>query len=851
MEVERSAWDGLRGPVGRGPLSAAAWRGALACVLLGAAPLASAVAQEEGVGEIAEIVVTTRNRAENLQDVPIAVDAISDEELQRKGINSVADVLSESSSLILDQGISPQDVRVVVRGLSPTRGRPNVAFLQDGIDISSESVASAGSSLLSSQRLFELERVEVVKGPQSALYGRSAFNGAINYITRRPGDSFRSTVSGEAGSGGVYQATGSVSGPVLPDVLNLGLNAATWSEDGYYTNAVTGAPVGGTEGYGVAGSAVLDLGEASSFYLRVEYTDDESDSPAVASSNKRRRFDIPAGAILPFPDTVISPNIITARVPTGKPLPASEYAVRLSADPRTGEEYPGSDRQIFRTSLIADFDLGVVTLKSLTHYADADTFQFLDGQRVGSAVGSIAYGELNADTSTTLFTQELRVSSVGDGPWRWTTGALWWNEDVEQVNASYSCFVPDTFPETCDTYIGAIGTTEASNPLYWTRDTEHWSVYAQVDWQFADAWRLGVEARYSWEDLQLVGPDGSLIIDPAGLLGGGVVTVPPPTNPFPVSDKDNFFAGKATLTWQPYDEQLYYFSLAQAVKPSGVSTVGAGLTGLDPTPGEDLPGDEDFFRFDQERMLVYELGAKTRWFDDRVQVNGALFYQDFSDKQTDSQVSLPNGLVGIKPVNAGKAEVLGAELEVTWQPVDTLSVSASYSWLDTEYSDFTRETAGVNDIAAAGNCTPSGPAFPDRVCTIDLSGRELERAPEHSFNGSLTHRAPLENGWSWLTEFAGRYEDSRYDSVFNTLQFDDYWMFDLRMGVQTDTWDVIGYVENLTDDDTIRSGFTSPDLKTAATDAGPPFTFILLNSAFYNMPDPRTIGVRATFRFGE
>jgi outer membrane receptor protein involved in Fe transport len=815
--------------------------GGLACGL-------PALAQE---GEIGEIIVTTRNREENLQEVPIAVTAIGAEDLQRKGISDVADVLAETSSLILDQGISPQDVRVVVRGLSPTRGRPNVAFLQDGIDISSESVASAGSSLLSSQRLFELERVEVVKGPQSALYGRSAFNGAINYITRRPGDSFRSSVSAEAGSGGVWQATGTVSGPVVPGVLKLGLNAATWNEDGFYENAVTGAPVGGTEGYGVAGSAVVEAGESASFYLRIEYTDDDSDSPPVASSAKRRRFEIPAGAILPFPDTVLSPNVVTARVPSGQPLPASEYAVRLSEDPRTGQEYPGSDRQIFRTSLIADFDLGAVTLKSLTHYADADTFQFLDGQRDGSAEGTIAYGELNADTATELFTQELRVSSTGDGPWRWTAGALWWNEDVDQVNASYSCFVPATFPETCDTYIAAIGTTEPSNPLHWSRDTEHWSVYAMVEWQFADAWRLGAEGRWSWEDLQVVGPDGSLIIDPAGILGNGVVTVPPPTNPFPVSDDDDFFAGKATLTWQPLDGQLYYASVAQAVKPSGVSTVGAGLTGLDPTPGEDLPGDDDFFRFDQERMLVYELGAKTRWLGDTVQVNGALFYQDFSDKQTDSQVSLPNGVVGIKPVNAGKAEVLGAELDVTWQPLDALVIAGSYSWLDTEYSDFTRETAGVNDIASAGNCVPSGPAFPDRVCTIDLSGRELERAPEHAFNGSVTHRAPLAGGRTWLTEFEARYEDGRYDSAFNTLRFADYWLFDLRMGVETAAWDVIAYVENLTDDDTVRSGFTAPDLKTAATDPGPPFTFILLNSAFYNMPDPRTVGVRASLRFGD
>jgi iron complex outermembrane recepter protein len=820
----------------------------LAVVLvLGAA---GAVAQTPEAGPLQEIIVTTRNREENLQQVPIAVQALSAQDLERKGITSVSDVIDQVSSLILDEGISPQDIRIVVRGLSPTRGRPNLAFLQDGIDISSESVASAGSSLLSSQRLFELERVEVVKGPQSALYGRSAFNGAINYITRRPAEEFQASVSGETGTGGVSQVTGAVSGPVLGERLRLGLNAGTWNEDGFYTNAVTGASVGGTNGSGVAGSAILDFDEAASFYLRVEYTDDESDSPAVASDARRTDFPIPAGATLPQPDTVLSPSITSAGVPTGRPPAASDLLVRLSTNPRNGEEYPGSDRQVFRTSLIGDVALGDLTLTSLTHYADADTFQFIDGQRDGSSEDASVYAELNADTATTLFSQELRLSSGGDGPWRWTVGALYWDEDVDQVNASYSCFVPEFYPIKCDTLIAAIGTTQPSNPLYWSRDTEHWSTYAQVDWQFADQWKLGVEGRYSWEDLLVVGPDGALIIDPLGLLGGGPVTVPPPTDPFPVSDDDAFFAGKATLTWTPADEQLYYLSIAQAIKPSGVSTTSAGISGLDPTPGEDLPGDEDFYRFKQEKMLVYELGAKTRWYDNMLQLNGALFYQDFSDKQTDSQVSLPNGLPGIKPVNAGKAEVYGAELEVTWQPIETFVVSGSYTRLQSEYKNFTRETAGVNDIASAGNCTPSGPAFPDRVCTIDLSGRDLERAPENAFQGSVANRTPLSNGWDWLTEFQAHFEDTRYESAFNTLEFDKYWLFDVRLGVEAPRWSVIGYIENITDDDTIRSGFTSPDLKTAVTDPGPPFTFVLLNSAFYNMPDPRTIGVRASLRFG-
>ena len=163
--------------------------------------LASSFAMET-FAAMEDIVVTTRKREENLQTVPIAIEALGGEEILRKGITDLQKLTQQSSSLKLDQGFSPQDLRINIRGLSPTRGRQNVAVLQDGIDISSESIGTAGGSLLINPRLFDLERVEIVKGPQMALYGRSAFAGAINYITRKPGDEFEADVRADVGNYG-------------------------------------------------------------------------------------------------------------------------------------------------------------------------------------------------------------------------------------------------------------------------------------------------------------------------------------------------------------------------------------------------------------------------------------------------------------------------------------------------------------------------------------------------------------------------------------------------------------------------------------------------------------------------
>jgi outer membrane receptor protein involved in Fe transport len=135
-----------------------------------------------------EIVVTARKKQENLQKVPIAIDVLGSEQIQELAIRDLDDVMRFSPSLIFDESFNPQDTKITVRGVPNTRGRSNVAFLIDGIDVTSQPIGSAGSSILVNQRLLDVERIEVVKGPQSALYGRSAFAGALSYVSKEPGD---------------------------------------------------------------------------------------------------------------------------------------------------------------------------------------------------------------------------------------------------------------------------------------------------------------------------------------------------------------------------------------------------------------------------------------------------------------------------------------------------------------------------------------------------------------------------------------------------------------------------------------------------------------------------------------
>ena len=196
---------------------------------------------------IEEITVTARKKSENLQDVPISVNVITSQMMDRMGIKDLQDVTKLDPSLVFDRGFAPDDIRVVVRGIDNGRGRPVVATVIDGVDISSEALATAGASQLISPRLIDIERIEIVKGPQIALYGRTAFAGAIQYVTKGASEEPEITASIDVAQDGFHEARFSSSAPVT-DTLGIRFNALVWDFDGFHTNTVTGNKVGGGEG---------------------------------------------------------------------------------------------------------------------------------------------------------------------------------------------------------------------------------------------------------------------------------------------------------------------------------------------------------------------------------------------------------------------------------------------------------------------------------------------------------------------------------------------------------------------------------------------------------------------------
>lgn len=1041
-----------------------------------------------GWAQVEEIIVTTRKREESLQEVPIAVNAISAAEIDRKAISSIGDITKNLSSVEFDEGSSKSDTRITIRGLSPTRGRQNVAVLVDGIDVSTEAISSSGGGVLLNTRLVDIERIEVVKGPQMALYGRSAFAGAIQYITKDPSDEFESTVSADANGDEQYSATLGLSGPVFGDKLGLRFNAAVWDEPGFYDNTITGSSLGDDEGYGLALTAKSQLTDSFSLKFRAEYQDQTTGPAATAFLKFNEETLVPASASSTYTDPVsgivhpalfrcfeklssktwndaltdrndrlydpnftptgptsTQPNPVLYSSPycetgvasvSGAPPKFDKSGIAVSPDPQTNTDYEGMDRQLLRLSLIGDWELEKGTLTFRSGYiheaadesADMGKFAFSPDPASISPLtgGSYLDGNPNAftvdtDKTTTQFSQELMYRTNFDGPTQLTIGALYWNEEVDndtysmtlQASGSHCAWSsitgqsfeqlglfdarPDMTGTSCYGYSERAVSPLARGGFNFTsgepfngisgymqdavspadRDTDHRSLFGMVEYEFSSSIKGTFEGRYSVETVDVTGPlfldpqasggpgswvpcgiffrpcdddylfgqygpfysqanfqaanngqqydiNGNYTISSADAVRAGTgydVWSPdylytsgalkgtayrdaiPATclanpgvqqrlatfdagggdpfdifNPFcaaTISRDDSWFSPKLTLSWQVHDDLNTYASWSRAEKPGGFSTLGIGGSGLN----------RELLEYEPEKLVVWEVGAKSQWLDRTLMLNAAFFFQDFTDKQT--LVSLLN-IAGDRLVNklenVDGAEVYGLELEAAWAPEAMFlggnwQFNGAYTWLDAEYVGADVENTSFTFIAAAGNCRMQELGRQATVCMVSLDGKKMEDAPEGKFTGSIAYSLPLSEDLSFFAETDFMWVAKRYIEATNENWVESDTNVDLRLGMRGRNWEVMGYVTNVFDDDTVTSVLGGPSLSCcfiigsgidisnqeppaddpggnpsdgdqAPFEPGKTVTVELPQFRAAFAPDPRVIGIRARYRFG-
>ena len=889
--------------------------------------------------------------------IPQQVTSISREEIDQLPVLDVRNLTDYAPSLISDMGPANGSNRLTIRGLVPTRFQENVGVYMDGIDISSQGIALPYGSMLSNPYFFDVESVEVKKGPHSAMYGRNASAGAILITTKDPGDEFGGNISVGGGDYGRALVQAGLSGP-LTDNLGLGLNGAYQTSDGFYDNSITGNEVGGGDVWGLGGTLKWQATESFSVRARIAYSEEDLDQPSQAYVTASTSVDAPASALTTPTGASSSPvrcepaydisggtNSFYCDSPTllvtGDIPDAPDLAVTLSPNALAGGgDLPGSELEVIRGSLLLDWTLGSGTITSRTGYTDADTRTFNDRDKFaiqatpGDGIDlSTIIQILDTDTSTEQISQELSFASALDGPVQFTIGGLYWTEDVDQndqnhfaVAAGNLCVLPDIttggpfdncnvgdHSTTVSQYVASQPGVHSKKPVNnIKRETDHWSAFGSLQFDMSEDVLLTLDLRYIDEEVTLTGPNtlvGSSQNDPfligpdrASICGVGSCT---PFDPLPLPDgnggtdfsdpatftvtptsqatftkDDDYWAPAASLVWSTTDSSSIYVSFSQGRMPGGLTmtplrTVGFGI---DP----DHNGNPNEIEFNSEKITSVEFGGSAAAVNDTLHFDVGLFVQRIDNRQvvtqhlstdfgdpadpTDSQDLLVDSIGGHADV-----DVAGIELGIRWQPNDHWNIAVEYTYLNAEYDTFSVLSDNADQIAAAGNCrVMSVGTLP--TCGIDLAGNEVAGVPENAFFGEISYIAPLaDTGMDWFIAANGRFQSARFINASNTASVSDYWISDLRLGVTTDRWDVVFYVDNVFDNEIVQYAYQQADTANVQDRIGvctfevPPFTVChpiqpnprpanlttpnYLMGTVANMPDPQRWGVRAGFRF--
>ena len=877
---------------------------------------------------IEEVVVTARKgKAEDLQTVPMAINALSEQAIQEQNIQGVEDVSKLVSGLVFDTGLLPNDTRPTIRGLSTTRGRSNVATLIDFVDVSSEALSTAGGGMTANMRLADLQRVEVVKGPQSVLYGRSAFSGAINYITKRPSQEFEGQVDLEGDEHSYKQLKLALSGPVS-DAMGYRINFAQTDSNGWYDNPNTGGDLNTEETIGGAFAFEIQAGEIFTSYTRLEYSDEEygpraqvlrqtvDPTPTLGdytldpslleigfASSEGRSYN--SGLFTPYARNVSStvdtqgPNVVECsnsdipfrnvsgtRNKSCRPilvgsLSAKESEVDFSLDPLKNKDFKGTKIESFRAHQEFVFDWDTIQFTSISAYTsnnsniqeDFDLTDYSLNRSIidenGNPNFTIAqYGfsaKMELDNDLDQFSQEFRLAGQGERI-EWFVSGLYWWEDLKTTNSDIwwlrdngydlapflsegnqngaDCYVDDRGNILVDCLVTAVE-PDFNAPSDWlTRETEHYSIAASVTVHVTAGLSLTVEGRYLEEDLSYSGSGSELhgLATAWGNCGGF-------TEDFIINGSDiagdcgeehydldtiDQFVPRAMINWQVTDMAMIYLSYAEGFKPGGVDTTNAS-TKVEPDLVNGVTAE-----YEPEELESYEIGAKTEWLDGRILFNAAAFYYDYTNQQLPMLID-KGGIPFPTVVNAGESIVKGFEFDMTVRLTEGLTLTTGYTYSDAYYDDF-----NMSEIAQdAGAAITSGSTVADAGNPeADFSGNDLPFSARDAVTMTLRYDYMFNNGLDSFTEFNGSYQAKRWITPGNNAYLPSYYMLNFLAGLDSESWSVIVYVDNVFDDDTIKSGVSNVDYGFDVNQAGG-----LPAAANLTLPQPRTAGVRLSYRF--
>lgn len=738
--------------------------------------------------ELEEVVVTARGREERLQDVPIQVNVVSNEAIKNQGLKDVLELTRLAPSFNY-QATQRGQGTISMRGLNPNTFntfRQGVSFFVDGIYIPGE---------VTSLNLQDLQRVEVLKGPQATQFGRGTYAGAVNYVTRTPSSNeFEGRLDAEVSSYDSHDVNGFISFPIVNDRLFAEVSARHYERGSRYVNRNDGKGVGGQESLNLAGILHWQPTESTSIKLRHSYDDDDDDSPAQFTLFKQ---DTPQ-ALRTFP--------------TGATYPVFTLDFRRPETIGYGDSlfdgYGDRDGNRLRrrdvTSLIAshrfagDYEIrysGNVFSERTVFNSDIGNRWLADPSLVNAQPVLISQGQ-----DFDAMSHEIRLNSPAGERLTWTLGANYYEIDYDQFAPGILNF----FPAVSYTVVPGISKS------FGTFTNREIAGFASVSYEIFDRTRLTLEGRHQTVRLSYDRcPTTQCLFR---------------TGEFAQTEDD--FLPRVTLDFQLDDRTLLYGLVSKGVKNGAVNTTQTAATEAAFTAFVTA----NYQR--PEQATNYEVGFKTSTEDGALELNGAAYYIEVKDQQVTT--FLPSaGTFLLVTANGGTSEIEGAELTATARLTPDWTLSGGLGYANHEFTSPTATNSilvglyGINDPRSS------------------LRGLTSVLTPEWSGNASTEYRIPFGADSEIALRADYQYTGEQYVDVPNLITLPEIHRLGLSAQYTRGDTSVTLFAKNvLNDKDPADAAIGSGNL----TEVGTPRYFQQPSTLAY-LPYGTIIGLRLSQRF--
>ena len=739
--------------------------------------------QAEGVNVIEEIIVTARKREESLQETPLAVSVLTSETIESQRIEGIRDLGTIVPGLITTESTSSTAGLVFLRGVGSGSLTPlidqAVSVNVDGVGISSASLMNAG--------MFDLERIEVLRGPQALFFGKNSPGGVIALHTKDPTDEFEFELSAmyeTEGEEPIFRAV--MSGP-LGDTLRGRLSVG-WSDadnarfDAHNLDVFETGPGGvpvqmahatgkdpvQTEKIYVIGTLLWEPSDNFSTTLKYAHLEDNQDGHTIFNFQRTQcGLGVPQ-VFYPVPgvdNCKMDGNVIAGGI---SPL--------LTAGDPNHPGYEGlgfHDNEEAFMSLEINYDLSnSLTLTSVTGLYDQSD------QRIAESSFQAAVGLLNSSAyEKEQRSQELRLNSNFDGAFNFTVGAFYEERDIEAQNAvtlgSNIAGLPVSGVGLIPIPIGQQFTPQESTA---------YSVFAQVDWELNEQWLLSFGGRYSHEEKESVFEVNHFAVAPDG---GPKVNVPLVE---PKPDWNNL-SPELTLSHQYSDDVMFFASYRTGFKSGGFDAAWKpgdllrmhGLTGV---PYENI--------YDEEEVDGFEFGMKSTLADGTLRFNVTLYSYEYEGLQLTKLQFSEGGVPSLRVQNAASATVEGLELETLWlTPVEGLTLTANLAYSMAEYDEFVSDCYTGQSIAAG--CALNADPGTGNFTGADMSGEALSNAPDLSATLALDYVVAMGNNWNLGFNVTSSYKDDYNPTTQlypKSWWQDSFWLTNASLSLYSsdDTW---------------------------------------------------------------